>query len=45
MQSSLEHERKASEEVVTKLEMVASEVMIVTCAELMQEFKDGKSAE
>jgi len=45
LQFSLEQERKGGEEVVAKLETVASEVVIAAYAELIQEFKDEESGE
>ena len=45
LQTSLEQEKKAREEAMAKLEMVASEAVIVARTELMWEFKDKKSGE
>ena len=45
LEASLEKEKKVSEERLAGLETVASDVVIATHVEIMQELKEGKSSE
>ena len=44
LESSLEKEKKVSEERLAGLEMVVNDLVVCAHVELMQEFKDGKSS-